>query len=49
MTRVTDASLVPDLRVAVAAKYDFVTADDPPAEDIWVFRVDSVIPDDAAE
>ncbi len=49
LTRVTDASLVPDLRMAVAAKYDFVSADDPPAEDIWVFRVDSAIPDVAAE
>ena len=48
LTRVTDASLVPDLRAAVAAKYDFVSANDAPADNIWLFRVDSAPPGVAA-
>jgi hypothetical protein len=49
LTRVTDPSLVPDLRRAVAAKYDFVSADTPGVEDIWLFRADSIVPAVAAE
>ena len=52
-TRVVDASLIPDLTQAIAAKYEFVREaigeGGALPDDIWIFRMDSVAPDVAAE
>jgi hypothetical protein len=47
-TRVTDEALALALRSAAAAKYDFVSGDAPP-EDVWLFRIDSRMPDVASD
>ena len=48
-SRITDASLAPDLIAAARTKYEIEESDEPPTfDDVWLFRMDAPQPDVAA-